>query len=57
MSLSHLIREAAIRAVLTGWERIEKPLLEAIELDHAAIEEAAATQREIKQKNRQRKKQ
>ena len=55
MSLSHLIREAAIRAVLTGEERIEKPLLEAIELDHAAVEEAAATQRDTRQKNRQRK--
>lgn len=35
-SLSHLIRGAAIEAILTATERITRPLLELIELDHAA---------------------
>lgn len=35
-SLSHLIRGAAIDAIIDGSERITKPHLEAIRLDHAA---------------------
>jgi hypothetical protein len=35
-SLSHLIRGAAIEAILNGTERITKNLLESIDLDHAA---------------------
>jgi hypothetical protein len=42
VSLSHLVREAAIMAILSGSERIDKTLLEAIELDYAATEEAEA---------------
>jgi len=41
VSLSHLIREAAIFAILTGAERIDKAILAAVELDHAATAEAA----------------
>ena len=52
MSLSHLIREAAIHAILTGTERIDKPLLDTIELDHAAVEEAAAPAGRPRRKNR-----
>lgn len=35
-SLSHLIRGAAIEAILTGTEQITRKTLELIELDHAA---------------------
>ena len=35
-SLSHLIRAAAITAILDGSERITKPLLQGIPVDHAA---------------------
>jgi predicted ATPase len=35
-SLSHLIRGAAIEAILNGTEKITKRLLDAVELDHAA---------------------
>jgi len=35
-SLSHLIRGAAIEAICDGTEKITKPLLEKIDLDHAA---------------------
>jgi hypothetical protein len=35
-SLSHLIRGAAIEAILDGSESITKRLLDAVELDHAA---------------------
>jgi hypothetical protein len=42
VSLSHLVREAALKAIMTGTERIDKPLLDSIELDHAATEEQAA---------------
>jgi DNA polymerase III delta prime subunit len=45
VSLSHLIREAAIRAILTGTERIDEALLNAVELDHAATEEADALEK------------
>ena len=51
MSLSHLIREAAIRAILTGAERIDEELLDSVELDHAATEEAV-TQRQAALKPR-----
>ena len=44
VSLSHLIREAAIMAILGGTERIDEALLEAVELDYAATEEAAQNQ-------------
>ena len=54
VSLSHLIREAAIKAILTGSERIDARLLETVELDHAAVDEAAVAQRGAK-KNRRRK--
>jgi Bacterial TniB protein len=55
VSLSHLIREAAIYAILTGAERIDKPVLESVELDHAAVEEAAETKRKTKSKDQNRK--
>jgi DNA polymerase III delta prime subunit len=55
VSLSHLIREAAIYAVLTGAERIDKPVLEAVELDHAAITEAAEAGRRARQGTKKRK--
>jgi hypothetical protein len=42
VSLSHLIREAAIMAILSSTERIDEALLDSVELDHAATEEAAA---------------
>lgn len=35
-SLSHLIRGAAVEAILDGTERISRPLLDAVDLDHAA---------------------
>lgn len=35
-SLSHLIRQAAISAILTGKERIDRELLESTTIDHAA---------------------
>jgi hypothetical protein len=35
-SLSHLIRGAAIEAILDGTEQITKKLLDGIDLDHAA---------------------
>ncbi|PXX58465.1 TniB protein [Nocardia tenerifensis] len=37
-SLSALIREAALEAILTGAEKITKQMLDAIELDHAATD-------------------
>jgi DNA polymerase III delta prime subunit len=48
VSLSHLIREAAIKAILTGTERIDEELLDSVELDHAATEEAAAQQQALR---------
>jgi len=42
VSLSHLIREAAICAIMTGRERVDRPLLATIELDHAATQDAGA---------------
>ena len=53
VSLSHLIREAAIMAILSGTERIDEELLETVELDHAATEEATAQRRAL-QKSRKR---
>ena len=35
-SLSHLIRGAAIEAILDGSEKITRTLLDAVDLDHAA---------------------
>ncbi|WP_328459550.1 hypothetical protein OHA21_27395 [Actinoplanes sp. NBC_00393] len=35
-SLSHLIRGAALDAILTGTEKINRKLLDAVDLDHAA---------------------
>jgi hypothetical protein len=35
-SLSHLIRGAAIEAILDGSEKITRKLLDAVDLDHAA---------------------
>jgi hypothetical protein len=35
-SLSHLIRGAAVDAILTGTEAITKTVLDQVELDHAA---------------------
>jgi hypothetical protein len=40
-SLSHLIRGAALQAILTGTEKITKNVLESIALDHAAEQQAA----------------
>ncbi|WP_280468906.1 hypothetical protein [Nocardia cyriacigeorgica] len=37
-SLSALIREAALEAILTGTEKITKAMLDAIDLDHAATD-------------------
>lgn len=56
VSLSHLIREAAIRAILTGSERINEQILDTVELDHAAAGEAAA-RRQATRKNPKRTKQ
>ncbi len=55
VSLSHLIREAAIKAILSGTERIDEEILESVELDHAATQEAAA-QRQTIRKSRKRSK-
>jgi hypothetical protein len=55
VSLSHLIREAAIMAILSGTERIDKALLDTVELDHAATMEAAA-ERQAARKSRKRSK-
>ena len=44
-SLSHLIRGAAIEAILDGSEKIDRRLLEAIDLDHAAQSSASRGQR------------
>jgi hypothetical protein len=35
-SLTHLIRDAAIRAILGGPEAITRPLLDSVRIDHAA---------------------
>jgi hypothetical protein len=35
-SLTHLIRGAAIRAILGGQEAITRPLLDTVRIDHAA---------------------
>lgn len=56
VSLSHLIREAAIMAILSGTERIDEALLEGVELDHAATKEADA-QHQPARKSRKRAKQ
>lgn len=56
VSLSHLIREAAIYAILTDIERIDKPVLESVELDHAAVRDAAEAKRKTRPGNEDRKK-
>jgi DNA polymerase III delta prime subunit len=53
VSLSHLIRAAAIQAILTGVERIDEEVLNSVDLDHAATEKAAS-QREAARKSRKR---
>lgn len=53
VSLSHLIREAAIMAILSGTERIDEELLETVELDHAATQEAEV-KRQTTKKSRKR---
>jgi len=40
-SLSHLIRGAALQAIMTGTEKITRKILESITLDHAAEQHAA----------------
>jgi hypothetical protein len=40
VSLSHLIREAAIMAILSGTKRVDETLLGTVEFDHAATQEA-----------------
>jgi hypothetical protein len=40
-SLSHLIRGAAVEAIMAGTEQITRKLLETIDLDHAAQQETA----------------
>jgi hypothetical protein len=40
-SLSHLIRSAAIEAIMDGSEQITRKLLDTIEVDHAAESSAA----------------
>jgi hypothetical protein len=42
-SLSHLIRAAAIQAILTGTEKITRKTLDSITLDHAAEQRAASS--------------
>jgi hypothetical protein len=44
-SLSHLIRDVAVDAILTGSETITKTALMAVRLDHAAEDRAARTRR------------
>lgn len=56
VSLSHLIREAAIYAILTGAERIDKAILDAVELDHAATAEAAAREENARKASKRGKK-
>ncbi len=41
-SLSHLIRGAAIEAMLSGTEQITRKLLETIDIDHAAQQESVS---------------
>lgn len=53
VSLSHLIREAAIKAILTGTECIDKQLLDSVELDHGANEDAAAQRQAVPKTRKQ----
>jgi hypothetical protein len=55
VSLSHLIREAAIYAILTGTEQVDQSALASVELDYAAAEEARA-KRQTRQKDKNPKK-
>lgn len=45
-SLSHLLRGAAIEAILAGSERLSKQLLDGVGLDHAAHHHAVGTRRQ-----------
>jgi hypothetical protein len=56
VSLSHLIRGAAIYAILTGVERVDKAILDVVELDHAATAEAAAREENSRKASRRCKK-
>jgi hypothetical protein len=49
-SLSHLIRQAAIMAILTGTEKIDRELLNETSIDHAA--ESLAPQQRLKTRRR-----
>jgi hypothetical protein len=44
-SLSHLIRGAAVDAILTGTEAVTKTVLDRVELDHAADSQHATKRR------------
>jgi hypothetical protein len=44
-SLSHLVRAAALQAIITGTEKITRTALEPIALDHAAEQQHATTRR------------
>ena len=44
-SLSHLIRGAAIEAILAGTERITRKLMETLDIDHAAQQGSAPRHR------------
>ena len=52
VTLSHLIREAAICAIQTGAERIDKRAASDVDLDQAAVEEAARRKAARKTQNR-----
>jgi hypothetical protein len=52
VTLSHLIREAAICAIQTGAERIDKRAVTDVDLDQAAVEEAARRKAARKTQNR-----
>jgi len=43
-SLSHLIRAAALQAIITGTEKITRTALESIALDHAAEQQHGTRQ-------------
>jgi len=49
-SLSHLIRGAAVEAILDGSERITKATLEAVDLDHAAQHRAGVASKRRQQR-------
>jgi hypothetical protein len=51
-SLSHLIRAAAIQAILTGTETINRKALDSITLDHAAGQQAASSRAPYRKQQR-----